>query len=212
MLFSDRRAGIAAMTHVTRGYGLLEKFLAQKRARTANRLIPPALRKARILDIGSGCYPYFLLNTDFAEKYGLDQVFQPDDIERFKQQGVILSNYDIKDNDVLPFDNDYFSVVSMLAVFEHLEVRQLVRIHREIYRVLKPGGIYVMTTPAFWTDRLLRFLASIGLISAVEINEHKGSYRFSDVSRVLRDASFQDNRLEHGYFEVFMNLWVTATK
>jgi 2-polyprenyl-3-methyl-5-hydroxy-6-metoxy-1,4-benzoquinol methylase len=152
------------------------------------------------------------MGVDFSERYGLDKLIECTVADEIKQRGIHLGHYEIEKTDQIPFGNDYFDVVTMLAVFEHIEPERLVIIHREIYRVLKPGGIYVMTTPAFWTDRLLRFLARIGLISAVEINEHKGSYRFSDVSRVLRDASFQDNRLEHGYFEVFMNLWVTATK
>lgn len=200
------------MPQITRGYGLLERFLAKQRGKIANKLIHPSLRKERILDVGSGSFPFFLLTTDFAEKYGLDQTVQPDDIERFSKQGIILSNYNIENNQALPFDSDYFSAVAMLAVFEHIEPDQLVRIHREIYRVLKTGGMYVMTTPAFWTARLLRFLAKLRLISGIEIREHKASYSPSMISSILQEANFQKNKIRFGYFELFMNTWVTATK
>jgi hypothetical protein len=63
-------------THVTRGDVLLEGFLAKKQAHLANRLIPPHLREGRILDIGCGAYPNFLLNTVCAEKSGLDKISQ----------------------------------------------------------------------------------------------------------------------------------------
>ena len=59
---------------VTRGHGLLERFLARKRACMANQLIPSHLRNGRILDIGCGSFPYFLLNTVFTEKCGLDKI------------------------------------------------------------------------------------------------------------------------------------------
>lgn len=60
---------------ITRGYGLLERFLAKKRAQKANELIPQLYRKGRILDIGSGAYPFFLLTTSFSEKFGVDRTF-----------------------------------------------------------------------------------------------------------------------------------------
>ena len=64
----------------------------------------------------------------------------------------------------MPFEDNYFDAVSMLAVFEHIEPDCLVDIHRDIYRILKPGGVYVMTTPAFWTDGILRFLVKLHLL------------------------------------------------
>lgn len=45
--------------NVTKGYGLLEKFLAEKRSKLANRLILSTHRKARILDVGYGKYLLF---------------------------------------------------------------------------------------------------------------------------------------------------------
>ena len=60
--------------HVTRGHGLLEGFLARRRAGRANRLIRPELRGGRILDIACGSYPLFLSRCTFAERVGIDQV------------------------------------------------------------------------------------------------------------------------------------------
>ncbi|MBI5681771.1 MAG: hypothetical protein HZC45_01145 [Deltaproteobacteria bacterium] len=69
--------------NVTRGYGLLGKLLAHQRSNLANRLIPPSTRNGRILDIGCGFYPLFLLSTEFSEKYGFDKVKNMNDYKSF---------------------------------------------------------------------------------------------------------------------------------
>lgn len=51
--------------NVTRGYGLLEYFLAIQRTKIANKFIDGAHRNGRILDIGCGSYPIFLLTSKF---------------------------------------------------------------------------------------------------------------------------------------------------
>ncbi|MFZ0033517.1 MAG: class I SAM-dependent methyltransferase, partial [Sedimentisphaerales bacterium] len=174
--------------------------------------IKPAYQRERILDIGCGSYPLFLTTVDFSEKYGMDKMVQTDDKAHKKVQGITLINYDFENEQRLPFQDDFFDVVSALAVFEHIEPANLVKIHREIHRTLKPGGVYIMTTPAFWTDLLLRFLAKIRLISDVEIKDHKGSYKHSDILSVLQKADFQKEKIKFGHFEMFMNSWATAAK
>lgn len=199
-------------SHIVQGYGPLDIFLAKQRYKTATRRITSASRNGRILDIGCGSYPLFLANVDFAEKCGLDKDIATGTEGRGKQNGITLINHCIEEEQKLPFEDNYFDVVTMLAVFEHIEPAELVRIHAEIFRVLKPAGMYVMTTPAFWTDRLLRFMAKLHLISDVSIKEHKDSYSRSRISSVLQQAGFQESKLQFGYFELFMNTWATAAK
>lgn len=196
---------------VTRGYGLLEGFLARERSKIANSLIPPAYRKGRVLDIGCGTYPLFLLNTKFSEKFGLDKVIE-EDYGKWAQEKITLINHDIGREDIMPFDTEYFDVVTMLAVFEHIEPKRLVKILSEIHRILKPGGIYIMTTPAIWADSLLRLIARLRLVSPVEIEEHKSAYNHSRISSILQKANFSKEKIHLGYFELFMNIWATTTK
>jgi SAM-dependent methyltransferase len=197
--------------HIMKEYGPLDLWLAKKRYRAAQKLIAPVTDRRRILDIGCGSYPLFLIATDFAEKYGLDKNIEPGVADEMKKQGIVLVNHYIEKEEKLPFKENFFDVVSMLAVFEHIDPKQLVRIHKEINRVLKPGGIYIMTTPAFWTEGLLKFLAKLRLISS-SIKEHKGSYNWLTVSSILQAADFPKDNLRFGYFELFMNMWVTAAK
>jgi ubiquinone/menaquinone biosynthesis C-methylase UbiE len=201
-----------APSQIVRRPGFLDLFLAKQRHKAARKLIKRAKKSGRILDIGSGSYPLFLIALDFSEKYGLDQVAQEDVSDEIKKQGISLVNQEVGKEKNLPFSSDYFDVVTLLAVFEHIEPSKLVEIHKEIYRILKPGGIYVMTTPAFWTEHLLRFLARIHLISDVEVEEHKDNYSHSMISSVLQEANFDKNKLRFGYFELFMNTWTMARK
>jgi SAM-dependent methyltransferase len=197
---------------ITRGYGFLEGFLAKQRCRMANSLICPAYRRGRILDIGCGAYPFFLLNTEFSNKYGLDKVMAEVSRNRIYDRDVTLLNYDIEKENTLPFPAGYFDIVTMLAVFEHIEPERLPEMVIEIHRVLRKDGMFIITTPAEWTDRLLRFMAKLRLVSPVEIEEHKDAYSHSRISAILQQANFSKEKLRLGYFELFMNIWATATK
>lgn len=197
---------------VTRGYGLLETYLAKKRAAKANSLIPRGHRSGRLLDIGCGSFPFFLMNTEFSEKYGLDQVVQEGVMVQFAEWGITLAHQDMEHNAKLPFDDDHFEVVTMLAVFEHIEPSDLAKLLKEVRRVLKPGGVYVMTTPAWWTDWLLRLLSTVRLVSPHEIEEHKDAYSHEKISELLEDAGFHRDKISLGYFELGMNVCGSAEK
>jgi SAM-dependent methyltransferase len=196
---------------VTRGSGLLEGFLARQRSRQARRLIAPYSSNGRVLDIGCGSYPLFLVGSEFAEKFGLDRVpvSLPDEL---RSANLRLLEYDVQLGGELPFPVDHFDVVTMLAVFEHLEPSVLSRLLAEIRRVLKPGGIYVLTTPAHWTEWLLKLLGRLRLVSHEEIDEHQGAYRHSAIRSYLEGAGFASERIRTGYFEAGMNTWATAAK
>jgi SAM-dependent methyltransferase len=197
---------------VTRGHGLLETYLSKKRGEVADRLIPPSARDGRLLDIGCGTYPLFLMNVDFREKVGLDKISGKDRIAMTCPENVNVIDFDIETGQELPFDAHSFDAVSMLAVFEHIEPAKLVDVVKGIHRVLKPGGLFVMTTPASWTDGLLRWMARAGLVSREEIEEHKDTYSPGKIFGILRKGNFPGGMLRHGYFEMFANIWVTATK
>ena len=193
---------------VTRGSGLLEVFLAKKRARLANGLITKNHRKGRILDVGCGSYPYFLTTTKFKEKYGIDPSL---DLSLVKDAGIILKKIKINKN-TLPFKNNYFDVVSMLAVFEHIEHNYLIVVIKEIRRVLKKDGVLIITTPSPWSDKLLHKMAVVGLISSEEIHEHKHNLSKSKIENLLAETGFEKSKIKSGFFELYMNMWFTAKK
>ena len=196
----------------TRGAGLLEGFLAAQRSRMADRLVPPASRKGRILDIGCGTPPVFLIQTRFFEKYGLDKRSPSVPKPAGGMPGLTLIRHDFDENTRLPFEDSFFDVVSMLAVIEHIRPEKVVPLLRQILRILKPGGMFLLTSPAPWAAGLLRSMARLGLVSSVEIGDHKARYDGPAMVALLREAGFRGEGVRFGYFELFMNLWVSARK
>ena len=190
--------------------GLLDGFLSRKRAKRVNKLIPHSHRSGKILDIGCGMYPYFLLNTDFSEKHGLDRVIVPN-ASAFSEK-LCIKDYDLEKELTIPYADNSFDVLTMLAVFEHFDKEKLILILREVKRVLKPGGVFILTVPAGWTDKLLTIMAKFKLVSASLFNEHKDTYTHKKIVSLLQAAGFQKEKMHFGYFEIFMNLWVKVTK
>lgn len=193
--------------YTTRGHGLLEPLLARLRARRANSLIPSHLRQGRILDIGCGSYPYFLSHTYFSEKFAVDQLEKPESVSN-----IDWHTLDLNTDPKLPFDDEYFDLVTMLAVTEHLSPNSLVLLFQQIHRVLRPGGRLIITTPAAWSDGLLRFMSRVGLVSADEINEHVFVYTLPLLGWYFGKAGFEMTNTRFGYFEFTLNLWATADR
>ena len=191
----------------TRGYGLLESFLVKMRAKKANSLIEDVHRKGRILDIGCGSYPYFLINTIFNKKYGIDPSL-------LLPNGIVDINLKVSDvtKQRFPFKENFFDTITMLAVFEHIEHDKLQFTLREIKRILKKDGIFILTTPASWSDKILHLMAVVNLISKEEIHEHKHNHSHEKIKDILIKAGFEGRKIKSGFFETYMNMWFKITK
>jgi len=198
------------MADMTRGKGLLEPILADFRAQRANKLIPSALRDGRILDIGCGSYPYFLAHTSFAEKFAIDQIPLPQQTAAELRIESFTLDLEIKPR--LPFEDNFFEAVTLLAVVEHLDPAHMAALFKEIYRVIKPSGQVILTTPAAWSDGLLKFMARINLVSAEEIHEHAYAYTLPLLGWYFGQAGFEMTKTQFGYFEFMLNMWATAQK
>jgi SAM-dependent methyltransferase len=186
---------------------LLEPLLARQRAKMANQLISPELREGRILDIGCGSFPYFLSNTAFKEKVAVDQL----------APGLAVSEIewhilDLNLTPTLPFDKDHFTVVTLLAVIEHLDPTHIVSLFKEIHRVLRMDGCVILTTPAPRSDELLKWMGKIGLVSKEEIDEHVFVYSHSLIGWCFGAAGFSMSAVQFGAFEFGFNLWAKARK
>jgi len=194
--------------HVTRGYGFLEGYLARKRADYANKLVLPSSREGRVLDIGCGTFPHFLMNTHFKEKYGVDSSLSK---KIRDMKGIKLYSTHIEKKK-LPFDDKFFDVVVMLAVFEHIELQNIPFLLHEVKRILKKGGQFIITTPSSLSVWPLQVLSRTGFISIVEIEDHKHALEKFHVTDVLIESGFNREKITSGYFEFGMNMWFDIRK
>lgn len=191
----------------TRGHGLMEGWLARQRAARADALIPPAARSGAILDVGCGSFPYFLSQTRFARRAGVDRHVAGAAVE-----GIELRDFDIDHADRLPFEDASFDVVTMLAVFEHIKKPRLSLLLGEVDRVLKPGGVFVMTTPSDLAEPVLKVMKWLRLVSAQEVEEHEDHYSPSMIRDVLSRTPIRGYALRMGRFELGLNVWAAAKK
>lgn len=195
----------------TRGSGKIEGVLSARRARMAERLIPERCREGRVLDIGHGTTPAFLAQTRFRERHGIDRLSE-EIRQRWEPRGLQLLYRDLEAEPTLPYADGYFSTVTMLAVFEHVPVPALIPLLGEIKRVLEPGGVYVLTTPAGWTEWLIDMLSRLNLISKLEIAEHQGAYSLNAIRKLLARGGFDSARVRVGHFELGVNNWAVAER
>lgn len=98
------------------------------------------------LDVGSGdsIVPFFVAEKGF-ESY----VVEVDDSfkNRFINNKFSLPiNFNIITNNVLPFDSNFFDVVTSVSVLEHIVGDGDIASVVECARVLKPGGVFALTT------------------------------------------------------------------
>jgi SAM-dependent methyltransferase len=135
----------------------------------------------QILDVGCGTG----LNMEYLDRYGdvTGVDLSPVSLSFCRERGrekVVLAPVEN-----LPFEDDFFDLVTALDVMEHLDDDDAG--FREIYRVLKPGGRAVVLVPAY------RFLWSL----QDEVSNHKRRYVASHLSAVILRAGLLVDRLTY---------------
>ena len=154
----------------------LESFAYIKRRGLVGRVILPLTRYLRAvnaekymkpaerhLDIGCGD-GYFLRRSKCQERFGLDKLLG-DEV-----------------TDKLDFPDSYFDYVTMLAVIEHVSCPE--GIFKEVVRVLKTDGRFIVTTPRKSADLLIK-------IYAKNIDEEHESYFDYDRMAKLAETMFE---------------------
>lgn len=103
------------------------------------RFIPP---DSRVLDFGAG-YCYFINNIIAKEKHAVD-------IEEI-MLGYANDEVEMHVGDLheLKFKDNYFDVVFSSNTLEHLRVEEILCALKEINRILKEDGIFIVLSPNF---------------------------------------------------------------
>ncbi len=126
-----------------------------------------------ILDIGAGTGKNIEIFSRIGKAYGIDT---SDEAIRFCRKRQ-LTNVKKADSSHIPFGDHYFDIVTMLDVLEHTEDRQTLK---EVRRVLKSDGLFIINVPAFpwlWS-------------TWDEIAHHKRRYTKASLTQVLEKNGF----------------------
>jgi len=128
----------------------------------------------------------------------------------FSPHGVIMTPDGALYSNKLPFNENSFDFVIMLAVLEHLD--HPAEIVREIERVLKPKGKLILTVPSRYSKPVLEFLAyKLKIVNEEEINNHKKYYNYKDLEKLFEETDKLKIQ-EHKYFQFYMNNFCIVQK
>jgi SAM-dependent methyltransferase len=180
---------------------LLEPVLRRIRIRKIKKFIP---KNCILCDIGCGFNASFLhtISDHIHTGYGFDKKIKDDQFDN-----IILKNLDVSGR--IPLNNESVDCVTLLAVLEHLEDPK--KIVFESYRILKNGGIILITTPTPKSKPLLEFLSfRLHIVSPAEIRDHKHYFSKKELYILLEEIGF--HRVVVSEFEYGLNNCATGYK
>lgn len=140
----------------------------------------------KILDVGCGTGLLLKELETLGVCCGID--ISQKAVDFCKKRGI--GNVQIADATNIPYPDSTFEVVLALDVIEHIEKDE--EALKEIYRVLKPQGIAIITVPAFM------FLWGITDV----ISQHYRRYTLSELRKKIEDRRF--SILRSSYFNTFL--------
>jgi len=176
---------------------LLEPLLRRLRI---SQVVPylSQYKDCRLLDIGCGWEARLLKEVEPLIKFGVGIDLKAPDInsEKIKTSAVELF-------DKLPFKDNSFEFITMLAVLEHIE--NDAQILEECARVLTPGGGLFITVPSKRAKPLLEFLSyKMKIINELEIRDHKRYYNKTDLIHLVQNVKGLI-LVRHKYFQLGFN-------
>ncbi len=145
----------------------------------------PSRQFARALEIGYGAgVVQVALKTEVTDLHGIDLEADPaivGEVLKARGIGATLARGSVYE---LPYQDAFFDLAVCFSVFEHLSEYE--RALGEVYRVLKPGGLFLLGMPA--VNKAME--AGFRAIGFKEINDHHITSP-ADVERAWPAVGFQ---------------------
>ncbi len=143
-------------------------------------------KNLKILDVGCGSGGTSTAFLQFGQVTGTD--FSSLALKFAKNRG--LTNVVKSSVTSIPFSSEKFDIITVLDVIEHVKEDNLVL--NEIWRMLKPNGIVVVTVPAF------QFLWSEHDVASMHVRR----YNNSSIVKVINESKFKIIKIS--YFVTFL--------
>jgi SAM-dependent methyltransferase len=159
-----------------------------------------------LLDISSH-YLHVLLGAKFAgfkNIFGTDlEIFNSLSAVRAKNIGAVIKNCDLE-KEKIPFYDESFDIILLTETLEHLNFHPE-KVFKDIFRVLRPGGRVIITTP-----NLLRINNRLKLIFGKSINSdlkenyspgtHYREYSSVEIKYLLEASGLKVDKIKYTDF------------
>lgn len=183
-------------------YSALDNLIFSRRKRQVIQRLPDT--PAVVADFGSGYDCRLLLQIleerPQAKAIAVDTEFHPG-LQTIERLRLVNGNLN---QPIAALPDASIDVALSLAVLEHLDEPDVFA--REVYRVLRPGGVLLLTTPGPTSKPLLEFLAyKLKVIDEYEIRDHKHYFSSKDLETTFCQAGFSLENIEAKTFIFGMN-------
>lgn len=178
----------------------LEPFLQELRIR---KIWPHIKWQGTLVDFGCDFEMTLIqkVKRQMKQVIGIDIVSQPKSFENVR---ILPADLEKK----TPLAAETADTVTMLAVLEHLPHPD--RAVKEAYRVLKPGGVFLVTVPSGRIETILPILAKLKLVRAEMIDQHENYFSHDHLCRLATQAGFSQVQVES--WELGCNTFMKAIK
>jgi len=168
----------------TRDFNIIDKIIANLRM---GQIVNYVDEGNVVLDFGCGAKSYLLNTVSNKIKKGVGIDYE---VISKKHGNIEYINY--RYTNKLPFEDQTFDKIFLLAVLEHVVIDQVDKLFSEFRRILKNGGQIILTTPTPKSQLLLEFLAfKLKIISQAEIADHKKYYDKTDILSIAKQTKLK---------------------
>lgn len=175
-------------------------------------VLPKEMKGGSVLEVGStpGHFTILLKRLGY-DVHGVD--IDPSRLQGlWDKYSIPVRKADIE-TDELPFPSNSFDVILFTEILEHLRINVLFTL-REVFRVLKPKGKLILSTPNISPVQRIYFVLGVDYqgdivkaFESLELTGHMGHirlYSFKEVKRLLEYVGFRI--ISHTYLGPMMPL------
>ena len=167
----------------------------------------PDLNKRQVLEIGCGRGDFSIwLSRQYPEARVMGVDFSETAIETARSRALestSAAQFKVEDAEALSFADRSFDYVISCECMEH--VARPLQMAREMHRILKPGGRFILTTENYFNGMLLQWLKTWTLGTPFDsgsgVQPHENFFVFWRVKKILERAGLKVLEMESNHYQ-----------